>query len=179
MTASRLLIFILATTLLLGCRDSTDANVHKVAVLVRAADYAGLGQLLSHRDMDLRCRAAKALSWIRTSRASAQHLQLLTVTGCKWKPRAEAAWRLMEENAPNWQQHLLPMLKDKEREMRWNVARILGIRGNAEALGALSKCQLDIDPFVAAWCAWSSCKLENGDGCKKPNMDLRDGKTGP
>jgi len=174
-----MVLLVLSMSLTLGCRDSADLQAHRVASLVRAADYAGLGALLSHEDLDLRCRAAKALSWVHSPKASEQQKRVLTVTGCKWKLRSETAWRLMEEKAPRWQAMLLPLLKDPERGVRWNVAKILGSHGNAEAMPTLTACEADSDLFVAAWCKWAGCKLQRDAGCKKPNMDLRDGKTGP
>jgi HEAT repeat protein len=179
MIDTRMLLLVLSMPLILGCRDSVELNAQRVASLVKTADYAELGTLLSHEDLDLRCRAAKALSWVHSAKASEEQQRVLTVTGCKWKLRSEAAWRLMEEKAPRWQAMLLPLLKDSERGVRWNVAKILGFHGNAQAMLALTACVVDSDLFVAAWCKWAGCKLRQDAGCKKPNMDLRDGKTGP
>ncbi len=172
-------LLVLSMTLTLGCQNSAELNAQRVASLVRSADYVGLGDLLGQEDLDLRCRAAKALSWVHSAKALNQQAQVLTMTGCQWKLRSEAAWRLMEEKAPSWQGLLLPLLKDSERGVRWNVAKILGSHGNAEAMPVLTACEADSDLFVAAWCKWAGCKLRRDTGCKKPNMDLRDGKTGP
>lgn len=179
MTAIFRVLLVLSMALTLGCRDSADAHAHRVASLVRSADYVGLGALLTHEDLDLRCRAAKALSWVRSPKASKQQAQVLTLAGCQWKLRSETAWRLMEEKAPSWQRLLLPLLKDSERGVRWNVAKILGSYGNAQAMASLTACVTDSDLFVAAWCQWAGCKLRRDVECKKPNMDLRDGRTGP
>lgn len=69
-----------------------------------------------------------------------------------------------------------------ERELRWNLARVLGLMKAPEALDALAECAVDGDEFVAAWCVWAQCQIRgdsSGDVCRRPNMDLTNGKPAP
>ena len=162
-----------------GCRDAVDDNVATVARHVRANDYAALSALLDSSDEDLRCRAAKALVWARSKAAVEQHVALLKYDRCGWEVRAEAAWRLLEEEAFDQWPALAAQLADPDPAIRWNMAKVLGKMGEPAAIELLTQCVGDSDAFVAAWCKWAVCKLDGGADCSEPNMDLTEGKPGP
>jgi HEAT repeat protein len=166
-----------------GCRDAIDESTAVVAQHLRARDYAGLLELAQSGDEDLKCRAANALSWVQSPEAVPHQVALLSVSGCDWPVRSETMWRLIETGATDQIPAMFPMLKDPVKEVRWNAARILGHFGDPVARPALTECLSDANPFVAAWCGWGLCQIDvqtSGSGkCKRPNMDVSKGKTGP
>lgn len=165
--------------LVLGCQDAQHRNAERVRELHKAGDYSGLARLLDSDDADLRCRAAKTLAWVRGTELAATHRAILTGGQCDWKIRAEAAWRLFEEEAPDLVPALTAGFADPTPEVRWNVARVLGVMRVAEARPALALCLSDPDKFVVAWCRWADCKITGSNGCRKPNMSLVNGKPAP
>lgn len=165
-----------------GCRDKTDQHIQQVAELVKARDYDGLAALLDDPDEALRCRAAKALAWVRAPEAVKHHVALLSYDACGFEVRAEAAFRILEADA--WAEGFAPvaaLLKDPQREMRWNAAKTLGLSRQPEAIPVLDACTEDPDVFVAAWCTWGLCRAKGGEknACREPNMDLSRGRKGP
>jgi HEAT repeat protein len=163
----------------LGCRDRVNQQVETVASLVRAADYSGLQALLNDSDPELRCRAGRALAWVRSLEAAAAHRALLTFRDCGWEVRSEAGWRLLEEDPAGSWTAVAGQLEDEDPAIRWNAARGLGELGPVESVPFLEKCIGDGDAFVAAWCAWAVCRHAGGSECEEPNMDLTGGKVGP
>ncbi len=172
-------IVVAALVLHAGCRDRVDDNVATISGLVKASDYAGLVALLDSEDADLKCRAAKTLSWVRSPEAADAHVRLLSLEGCPWNLSVEAAWRLLEERAYDKTDKLVEQLSAKDRKMRWNIAKILGIMGDPDTRPALQTCLDDSDAFVRAWCGWAICQIDKTPDCAVPNMDLTEGKRGP
>ncbi len=162
-----------------GCRDKTDNHVANISKLVHDKDFDGLLELTRSDDAELKCRAARTLSWVRAPEAAEAHAALLTLEGCQWNIPVEAAWRLMEEDATDKLPDVIAQLGAKDRKMRWNIAKVLAKWEKPEALPHVQKCMADPDAFVAAWCGWSVCELTGGPDCPTPNMDLRDGMRGP
>ncbi len=163
---------------LLFCLILAGCTSDPVADKVRAKDYAGLLELAQSGDEDLECRAMKALGWVRHPDAAKAQVEVIAVTGCSWKLRTEPAWRLVEQDLKQYIPGLLPYLEDPKEDVRWNIARVLGHFGDPAARPALVQCQADDNPFVAAWCAWSVCRIDEGD-CDRPNMNLVNGEPAP
>ena len=174
-----LLPILVSATLLGGCRNQADDNVDAVAKAVRARDFEQLKSWLTSEDKDLRCRAANALVWARGADAQPHLVEMLAYEDCGWPVRAEAGWRLMEDDHKPAVPLIAALLKDDVEQIRWNAAKMLGEYGHKEALSEIESCRSDKDKFVAAWCVWAHCKLTTEDECDEPNMSLVNGEPAP
>ncbi len=150
----------------------------------RARDFAALTALAEGDDEAVRCKALGVVAWARGGDVVQAHLRAVGNERCGWKPRAESAFRLAEELTGDERRPavaaLAPLLTAQEPELRWNVARALGHLAHPDALPALLACAGDSNKFVAAWCVWSRCRIETpDDSCRKPNMNLTNGKPAP
>ena len=174
-----LLVIGALSTLLSGCGDSPDDEMRR---LVRDRQFDPVAAYLASPDDAVACRAAKHLAWARGSDLVALHLQIVVSPRCGWEIPVDAGWRLAEELADDDRSPavtaILPLLASADEKVRWNMARVLGMLAHPAARPALTACSTDANEFVAAWCKWSNCRIDEGD-CNKPNMDVGSGDPAP
>ena len=165
--------------MVVACSEPLD----QVTDAVRARDFSALMALRDNPDEALACKAVQAVVWARGPELAPHHQALLTFQRCPSKIRSEAAWALLEEldaeAAPGSLPALTAALTDADEKVRWNVARVIGLLGVPSGRDGLKACQSDPNKFVAAWCVWSSCVLADGPDCRRPNMNLTNGKPAP
>lgn len=170
-------IFI-TTICLLSCNSIEKTGSTHVGDMVRNNDLKSLQSLLNHKDKELQCAAAKALSWMQQPEAAAVQKRLIKLSTCDWRISSESIWRITARGK-NVIESIQEGLGDPRPEIRWNTAYALMKHGDAEATDVLKKCVNDHDKYVAAWCQYALCKLLSQTNCKKPNMNLTNGKPAP
>ena len=162
-----------------GCTEPQTENAARIGALVRAQDFGAMVALLDSEDPDLRCRAARTLSWTTHPSAREAHWRLLDYDRCGFGYRIDAAWRLIETKAEGALARIIPMIADKDERVRWNIAKLIGKKKIQEARAEVRQCRKDPDIFVAAWCGWATCELDGNKNCKTPEMDLTLGLPAP
>jgi len=170
---------LIAALCVLGCQDAKKSDAVQVGELVRNNDLKGLTLLLDNDDKNLKCAAAKALSWMKTPQAISVQTRVMAMPICGWRVSTEAMWRIAEMQRPNVLETLKPALSDRRPEVRWNAAAAVLKNSDASGAAMLEQCINDTNKFVAAWCRYGRCKLLAQSNCDKPNMNLTNGRPAP
>jgi len=162
---------------LLGSCDVASTSISP-AEAVRSQSYASAATQLESKHEDVRCAAAKAISWARSPELASIQVHVLSLKECDWKTRIEAAWRLYELNHTSALDDVHTLLTDDDRRIRWNAAHLLGSWTQRLSTSLLDACaSKDTDMVVREWCAWASCQIAATHRaakavCTRPIMEL-------